>query len=205
MEIEREIIAERTIYATFEGNGFEVHLILGKPFPSGQDWKCPVAAIGLKYGGLVDIAGFDSWQALMLAQGLLNFHLTNFLENGGKLYWEKDGAELDVENLFNHPRRNPKFDPPVLTDEEYQANIDSLTDEELQKIDEALLAQASHLPRKVARVVGSAMPAVDKRIPDTFYAERVKKLVSEGRLIAEGDMDNMRRSEVRLPGERNGT
>ncbi len=196
-EIEREVIAERTVYAT-DGAGHvsEVHLILGKPYPRGLDFKCPVAAVGLPHGSLVDIAGVDAWQALMLAQTLLRFHLSEFIRNGGALYWEKGGAELDVDDLFRSG--TPPWTGPELTDEEYQANIDSLTAQELEIIDQALLAHASHRFRKVARVVGSAMPAVAKRIPDTFYAQRVKKLVSEGRLIAEGDLDQMRRSEVRL-------
>lgn len=199
-EIEREILAERTIYAiNGENHGVDVHLILGKPYPWEQDFKCPVAAIGLPHGGLVDIAGVDEWQSLMLAQTLLKFHLSEFIANGGTLFWEKGGAELEIDDLFNSA--TPPRSETSLSDEEYQANIDSLTTEELQFIDEALLAQASHQFRKVARIVGFAMPAIAKRIPDTFYAERVKKLVKEGRLIAEGDLDHMSKSEVRLPVE----
>lgn len=199
-EVEREIIAERTVYAIdVNSRGFEVHLILGNPYPWGENsYRCPVAAIGLPHGRLADIAGADSWQALMLAQALLNFLLSEFVRNGGTLYWEKEGPELKVSNLFTDPIRSPA-EFPQLTDEEYQANIDSLTCEELQKIDEALLTEASHRFRKVARVVGFAIGAVDKRIPDTFYANRVKKLVKEGRLTAEGDLNEMGRSEVRLP------
>jgi Protein of unknown function len=197
-EIEREVIAERTIYAIDgEGRGTEVHLILGKPYQSEQGFKCPVAAIGLPYGDMVEMKVAGSWKALMLAQTLLRFHLSAFVKNGGTLYWEKGGAELDIEYLFRTGTQ--PWTGPVPTDEEYQANIDSLTAEELEIIDQALLAHASHQFRKVARVVGSAMTAVAKRIPDTFYAHRVKKLVSEGRLIAKGDLDQMGRSEVRLP------
>ena len=36
-------------------------------------------------------------------------------------------------------------------------------------------------------------------IPDVFYAQRIKKIVGKGLLIAEGNLDYMRFSEVRLP------
>jgi len=36
-------------------------------------------------------------------------------------------------------------------------------------------------------------------LPDLYYAQRVKSLVSRGLLIAEGNLDYMRYSEVRLP------
>lgn len=36
-------------------------------------------------------------------------------------------------------------------------------------------------------------------LPDLFYAERIKALVARGELIAEGNLEYMRYSEVRLP------
>ncbi len=90
----------------------------------------------------------------------------------------------------------------MVSDDEYQRNIDSLTADELQKIDDALLAGSATQYRKVARVVGSAMVLNDefgKRIPDTFYLSRLQKLVREGKLIGAGNLDRMRYSEVKLP------
>ena len=36
-------------------------------------------------------------------------------------------------------------------------------------------------------------------IPDLFYAERLRKLVQDGRLESQGNLAYMRLSEVRLP------
>ena len=52
-------------------------------------------------------------------------------------------------------------------------------------------------------IVGITMMEMENRpegLSDIFYAHRVKKLVAEGRLEAEGNRDYMRYSEVRLPG-----
>ena len=90
---------------------------------------------------------------------------------------------------------------PPLTEEEYQQRIDALTPADLQRIDDALMANASTQFRKIARVVGIAMSAreEDDRIPDYFYASRVRKLVGEGRLVAQGISNTWGFSEVKLP------
>jgi len=67
---------------------------------------------------------------------------------------------------------------------------------------DALIADACSQFRKVARIVGTAMMATEdsiKHIPDLFYASRVRKLVEEGRLVSEGNLEYMRFSEVKLP------
>lgn len=90
---------------------------------------------------------------------------------------------------------------PELTKEQLLI-IQNLSETELNEIDEMLISGATERNRKVARIVGSAMMNLDGRvegIPDVFYAQRIKKLVNEGRLIAEGNLDYMRYSEVRLP------
>lgn len=67
---------------------------------------------------------------------------------------------------------------------EQQARIDQLTPEEIAAIDQALLSNASHEFRKVARVVGTAMGESHhkKGIPDLFYAQRIQHLVATGQL-----------------------
>lgn len=197
-----EFIAERVIYAVdADSRGFDIGLQIGKPYETESGgWNCKVALIG--YFGPRDITGVDSWQALMLGRRLLLSLLTYFEETGGKLFWERDGAEVMAEGLFEGIRPQRPEDLVVMTDEEYQRNIDSLTVEELQVIDDALLAAASNRFRKVAFVVGTAMTVnkeIGKQIPDLFYASRVRKLVDEGRLWSEGNLDHMRYSEVRLP------
>ena len=198
--IERELIAERTIYAIDKGSrGFEIRLMVGKPYPDRSDWACPVAMIGL-HGVFPDMRGVDSWQALTIAMQLIGRLLTYFVEDGGRLFWEESGAELTVEELFEPPTEEPNEDGP-LTDEQ-QERVNRLTAEELQTIDDSLMADASAQWRKVARIVGSALIANRdsiKNVPDIFYASRVRKLVEEGRLKSEGNLEFMRFSEVKLP------
>ena len=64
------------------------------------------------------------------------------------------------------------------------------------------MADVSTQFRKVARIVGIAMDANRDSIPnvpDIFYAARLRKVVEEGLLISQGNLDYMRFSEVKLP------
>src|SRR5262245_17893603 len=91
-------------------------------------------------------------------------------------------------------------DPPLSL--EQAKVVASLSSEILAKIDAELLSHAKPHNRKVAMIVGLAMgnPAVRvSGLPDLFYAQRVRLLVNEGQLVAEGNLDFMRFSEVRLP------
>ena len=91
-------------------------------------------------------------------------------------------------------------DPPLSPTE--QEAVARLTPDQLNAIDEALIANACDRWRKVARVVGTAMSAIPGRvpgIPDLFYAQRVRALVAAGRLEAQGNLAFMRYSEVRVP------
>ncbi|MEK7854836.1 MAG: DUF3658 domain-containing protein, partial [Acidobacteriota bacterium] len=111
---------------------------------------------------------------------------------------EKGGEEISIEHFgFVNETPEPEW-PPT---EEERAQIDELTAEEIEKIDEALLANASTQWRKVARVVGTAMMAnsgIVPPIPDIFYAERVRELVAAGKLESQGNLEFMGYSEVRL-------
>lgn len=94
----------------------------------------------------------------------------------------------------------PIPDPPLSADE--AALVAKLTQVQVAAIDAALMSHAKPQLRKVAMVVGMAMGMQPDRvagIPDLFYAERVRKLVADGRLVAEGNLAFMRFSEVRLP------
>ncbi len=94
----------------------------------------------------------------------------------------------------------PKPDPP-LTPEQH-AKVAQLTETEIRAIDEALLSNASHQWRKVARVVSTTISGFTNRvqgIPDLFYSQRVRKLVEDGKLESQGNLAYMRFSEVRLP------
>ena len=94
-------------------------------------------------------------------------------------------------------------DPPdgPMTQEQV-AIAASVTPELVRKIDAALLANATVKERKVALLVGLTMSDAALRVPglpDLYYAGRVKVLVDQGLLVAEGNLDYMRYSEVRLP------
>lgn len=208
MEIERELIAERTIYAIDkDSQGFEIKLMIGKPYQLdpvdslNNIWACPVAARG--WYRVPESRGIDSWQALMIARNMLARLLAYFVQDGGKLYWEKNGEELDIDHLFGVPVPRPEPQLPM-TREEYQQRIEALTADELQTLDEALMAGTSKQFRKVARVIGIAMEKTRQqipRVPDGYFAIRVQKLVKEGRLVSQGNLKRMRFSEIRLPDE----
>ena len=90
-------------------------------------------------------------------------------------------------------------DPPLSP--EQLARVAELSIVEIELIDETLLANACAQNRKVAFLVGSAMIELKSRIPrvpDIYYAQRVKGLVERGLLQAKGNLSYMRYSEVRL-------
>ena len=96
-----------------------------------------------------------------------------------------------------------QYDPPdgPMTPDE-SAIVSSLDPEFVRMVDEALLSHASIRSRKVAFIVGTTMMDAKLRLPglsDLFYASRVKELVKQGLLVAVGNLDYMRYSEVRLP------
>jgi|GEM_PF-382077 len=110
---------------------------------------------------------------------------------------DKNGFDRTIKE-FEPETRVPDGSPT----EEQQARIDNLTDEHVRIIDEAILASLSTRWLKVARIVGGAMAATSKKVPnvpDIFYSERVRHLAALGKLEAQGDLNYMRFSEIRLP------
>lgn len=199
---ERELIAERTIYAVDNnGRGFEMRLMIGRPYESDPTygvWACPVALKGL-HGSLSDIYGDDSWQALMLARDLLKRLLTYFVEDGGQLFSEEGGSEINIEALFDAGVDEHPVPDGGMTSEQLE-RIAELTDAEVQRIDNSIISHCKDHWRKVAMVVGSAL--LDNLdtipdVPDLFYADRVKKLVQTGKLESQGNLYMMRFSEIR--------
>lgn len=78
----------------------------------------------------------------------------------------------------------------------------SLSADLVRRIDEAILSHADRYEKKVAMIVGLTMLNPELRVaglPDLYYVERVKELVRRGLLIAVGNIDCMRHSEVRRP------
>lgn len=83
-----------------------------------------------------------------------------------------------------------------------EARAAMLTAQELDRIDASLLSHARPQSRKLAMIVALAMADCDVHIPnvaDAFYSKRAARLVSEGKLLASGDLRGMRYCEVRLP------
>ena len=95
--------------------------------------------------------------------------------------------------------------PPLSKEQEAKEAL--LTDEELKIIDQGLLSNTSTQWRKVARVVGGTMMSGSEYridgIPDIFYAQRLRKLIEDGKLEATGNLNYIGGSEVRLPSEPN--
>ncbi len=80
--------------------------------------------------------------------------------------------------------------------------IAGLPAEVITRIDDALLAKATHRFQKVARIIGQVMQSFSDRpsgIPDVYYAQRIAKLVNAGLLESQGNLLRIRFSEVRLP------
>ena len=88
---DKTLLAERTLFAIDKDlNEFEIHIAIGKPYiPAESDfWACPVSVDGL-HNNLHDIYGVDSWQSLQLALKLVRVLLEDFVEKGGKMFFEK--------------------------------------------------------------------------------------------------------------------
>jgi hypothetical protein len=91
-------------------------------------------------------------------------------------------------------------DPPLSPPQEAVAA--SLSEDFIRQVDCALISHAKPYWRKVAMLVGLTMMDAELRVPglpDLFYSKRVRKFVETGLLEAEGNLDYMRFSEVKLP------
>jgi hypothetical protein len=95
------VVASRNLVAFDTGRGeFPVRLAIGQPYRCAEnDWACSVALDGL-YEHLWDQHGFDSFQALMMAQNLARTLLNDFIEQGGRLLDAPGGASVDLARLF---------------------------------------------------------------------------------------------------------
>ena len=92
----------------------------------------------------------------------------------------------------------------IQPDPEFSADqaklVACLSEEEKEKIDQAVLSHTSTSWRKIARVVGTAAIELKERyqdVPDIYFAQRVRKMVAEGVLEHQGYLESMRYCEVR--------
>lgn len=71
-----------------------------------------------------------------------------------------------------------------------------------QLIDDLLLSQVTLRWQKVAMVIGTTMLEHKQglsEVDDTFLRERIKLLVDTGRCESQGNLNQIRYSEIRLP------
>jgi DNA-binding transcriptional LysR family regulator len=119
---------------------------------------------------------------------------------------------VDVISRVRAPviRQYPELEPPEvlgspdtdLSDEEQEA-VSGLRPSDVELIDRTLLSECAAAWRKVARVVGTTMSALQELpvdVPDSYYAQRIALLVASGKLESQGNLEYMRFSEVRLAG-----
>ncbi|MFH1147908.1 MAG: hypothetical protein V1736_09415 [Pseudomonadota bacterium] len=95
------IIGEREIFAvSATGERRSIRIAVGMPYRvNGDSWSCPVRMEGLR-DRIHDAVGVDSWQALVLAIGLVRQILWYFLEDGGRLFWEEGGKEMALDDIL---------------------------------------------------------------------------------------------------------
>ncbi len=89
-------------------------------------------------------------------------------------------------------------DPELTPQQEIAVN--KLTEEEIKEIDNMLISNTTSQWRKIARIVGMSMISFESKftnIPDIFFAIRIKILVKRNKLESQGNIQNMRYSEVR--------
>lgn len=100
----------------------------------------------------------------------------------------------------SEPQYEGQPDLPLSPEEE--AIYAALSEADLKEIDAALLGDCVRYGRKVTRVVGTTFISAkfrDRDIPLSCFVQRVAELVRQGKLVAEGNLNYMRYSEVRLP------
>jgi hypothetical protein len=82
-------IAVRKLRATWrDGSTHDVAIEIGKPYPSGNSFRCRVSVSGLQQDySPPDLAGFDEIQAVALSLGFVRFLLEWHLDEGGSLFY----------------------------------------------------------------------------------------------------------------------
>lgn len=94
------------------------------------------------------------------------------------------------------------LEPENELSDEKEARASQLSAQEVARIDASLLSHARPQWRKLAMIVALAIDDCGgdiNNVPDAFYARRAARLVSEGKLMAAGDLRRMRYCEVKLP------
>ena len=94
-------IAVRKLRATWpDGSSHEVTIEIGRPYPSGNSFHCPIRVSGLlqEYSP-PDRGGFDAIQALTLSLKCVRFLLELHLKAGGGLFYENSDSPYTPDDL----------------------------------------------------------------------------------------------------------
>jgi len=88
MSVESPIATKRLKAVWHDGSAHDVILQIGRPYPKGNSFRCPVLAYGLQQDySPPDLAGYDEMQAITLALGFVRFLLEWHIKEGGQLFY----------------------------------------------------------------------------------------------------------------------
>ncbi|WP_303493037.1 DUF6968 family protein [Saccharophagus degradans] len=94
-------IAQTEIFTvTPDGRDKILVLKIGAPQKRNEDeWMCYWEISGLHENVHATVSN-DKWHSLMLVIRTIEQLLTYYVEDGGRLYWEKSGEEIAVSDLI---------------------------------------------------------------------------------------------------------
>ena len=94
-------IASRRLKAIWnDGSTHAVTIEIGRPYPSGNSFRCSVSVTGLQQDySPPDLAGFDEVQAVTLSLQFVRFLLDWHLEAGGQLFYPDDDTPYTPDDL----------------------------------------------------------------------------------------------------------
>jgi hypothetical protein len=100
-------IAVRKLRATWrDGSAHAVMIEIGRPYPSGNSFRCRVRVVGLEQDySPPDLGGFDEVQAVTLSLEFVRFLLECFLNEGGSLFYADTDDPYTPEDL---PKQHDK-------------------------------------------------------------------------------------------------
>ena len=97
----KDIIAERDLVGIDpDGSRFKIMIKIGRPYTEGEEWICPIGAIGL-HPELREVRANDSFQALMRGRKLLQQILEFFIDDGGRILTPDDRTPISLDTLFD--------------------------------------------------------------------------------------------------------
>jgi len=98
-------VAVRKLRATWrDGSTHDVTIEIGRPYPSGNSFRCPVCVSGLQQDySPPDLSGFDEIQAVTLSLEFVRFLLEWHIDEGGGLLYPDTDDPYSPDDL---PKRH---------------------------------------------------------------------------------------------------